>query len=62
MHHFFYNGEHYPDPTAYEALLNIMREERRRAPRIYRDPVKPREVPGQKAVKEAFENANIIPS
>ena len=29
MRKFYYNAEHYPDPTAYEALLNITREERR---------------------------------
>jgi hypothetical protein len=62
MHKYFYNGEHYPDPTAYEALLNIMREERRRAPRVYHAPVKPREAPSYYPFKEAFENANYIPS
>ena len=63
MHHLFYNGEHYPDPTAYEALLNIMREERlRRRPRVYRSPVRPREAPGYYPFREAFENASFIPS
>ena len=56
MRKYYYNGEHYPDPTAYEALVNITREERRnRQPRVYHAPCKPREVPGQKAVKEALE-------
>ena len=43
--------------------MNIMREERRRRrPRVYRSPVKPREAPGYYPFKEAFEYANFIPS
>ena len=57
------NSEHYPDPTAYEALMNIMREERRhRRPCVYRAPVRPREAPGYYPFKEAFEHANFISS
>lgn len=63
MRQLYYNAEHYPDPTAYEALMNIMREERlRRRPRVYRSPVKPREAPGYYPFKEAFERENYIPS
>ena len=62
MRKFYYNASHCPDPTAYEALINITREERRRKPRVYRTPVKPREVPGYYPFKEAFEHANYIPS
>jgi hypothetical protein len=63
MHKDFYNAEHYPDPTAYEAIMNVMREERRRRrPRVYRAPVKPRETLGYYPFKEAFENADYIPS
>ena len=59
MHHLFYNGEHYPDPTAYYALLNLMREERR----INRRPRCPRKShDGYYPFKEAFERANYIPS
>jgi hypothetical protein len=29
MRKLYYNAEHYPDPTAYYALINILREERR---------------------------------
>jgi len=56
MRKFYYNAEHYPDPTAYYALLNIIREERR----INRRPRKPRD--GYYPFKEAFERANYIPS
>ena len=63
MSKMYYNHEHYPDPTAGEAIANIMREERRRArSRRYNGPVKPREAPGYFPFKEAFENANYIPS
>ena len=27
MRNDYYNGSHYPDPTAYQALMNIEREE-----------------------------------
>jgi hypothetical protein len=58
MSKMYYNAEHYPDPTAGQALDNIMREERRnRRARVYHAPCKPREVPGQKAVKEALERS-----
>jgi len=63
MRKYFYNAEHYPDPTAYEALINITREERRRRrERVCRAPCRPRETPGYYPFKEAFENANFIPS
>ena len=59
----YYNAEHYPDPTAGQAIANIMREERRRRrPRVYRYPIRPREAPGHYPFKEAFEDANFIPS
>jgi len=61
MRQLYYNVEHYPDPTAYEALINIMREELRRE-RVNRAPCKPREAPGYYPFKEAFEHANYIPS
>jgi hypothetical protein len=63
MHKDFYNAEHYPDPTAYEALMNIMREERQRAlSRRYDGPVRPRETPGYFPFKEVFERENFIPT
>jgi hypothetical protein len=51
----FYNGEHYPDPTAYEALVNIAREERRRRRnRRSHYPCKPREAPGYRPFEEVL--------
>ena len=44
----YYNGSHCADPTAYAALNNIEREERRnRKPRVYRAPAKPNAKPAQ---------------
>ena len=63
MRSIFYNSEGYFDPTAGAAIINIMREERRRRrERVYRAPVKPRETPGYYPFKEAFEHANFISS
>jgi hypothetical protein len=57
MRKYYYNAEHYPDPTAYEALINITREERRRKRnRRNRQPCKPREVPGYRPFEEVFGN------
>jgi len=53
------NNEYYRDPTAGQALDNITREERRRRrPRAYRAPVKPREAPGYRPFEEVFRNDN----
>ena len=84
MRKFYYNASHCPDPTAYEALINVTREERRHElcancrSRSFthvnccmncvhahsqirrRCPRKPRD--GYYPFKEAFENANYIPS
>ena len=60
MKNSYRNHEHYHDPTAGQALDNVMREERRRRrPRVYRAPVKPREAPGYFPFKEVLENADI---
>jgi len=59
MRKLYYNAEHYPDPTAYYALINIIREERR-INRRRRRPRKPRD--GYYPFREAFEHANYIPS
>jgi len=54
------NHEHYHDPTAGQALENVARDERRRRrPRVYRAPVKPREAPGHFPFNEVPENADI---
>ena len=59
----YHNHEHYHEPTAGQALENITREERRRRrPRVYRAPVKPREAPGYRPFEEAFEHAGFISS
>jgi hypothetical protein len=55
MRKYYYNAEHYPDPTAYEALINITREERRRKRnRRSRQPCKPRETPGYRPFEEVL--------
>jgi hypothetical protein len=56
MRKYYYGGEHYPDPTAYHALLNILREERR----INRRSRQPRD--GYYPFREVFERENYIPS
>ena len=37
----YYNGSHYPDPTAYYALMNIEREEAEQRRRVNKKPKKP---------------------
>ena len=37
----YYNGSHYPDPTAYQALMNIEREEAAARRRVNKKAPKP---------------------
>jgi len=58
MRNMYYNASHCADPTAYSALVNITREERRRNRRCRsrsRCQSKPRKTPGYYPFKEAFE-------
>ena len=59
MRDLYYNASHCADPTAYEALINITREEQR----INRKRSRPRKPSDDYyPFREAFENANYIPS
>jgi len=58
MRNDYFNASHLPDPTAYEALVNVTREEERRRRNRRRaksrDPNKPPPAPGNKPFEEAL--------